>query len=87
MQKRAKKVTKISTGENTESVTDRERDENNKTCENDGLFYLKRFVWFDRRRNNNQISRVCAKTYFLYDGAAQSIWGQVDPLYNGESQN
>ena len=37
--------------------------------------------------NNNQISRVCAKTYFLYDGAAQSIWGQVDPLYNGESQN
>jgi len=28
----------------TETVTDKERDENNKTCENDGLFYLKQFV-------------------------------------------
>ena len=28
-------ATKISTGENTETVTDKERDENNKTCEND----------------------------------------------------
>ena len=42
--KRAKKVTKISTGENIETVTDKERDENNKTCENDGLFYLKQFL-------------------------------------------
>jgi len=25
-------------------VTDKERDENNKTCENDGLFYLKQFL-------------------------------------------
>ena len=25
-------------------TTDKERDENNKTCENDGLFYLKQFL-------------------------------------------